>query len=124
MNEIVKRIVEKGYEAYIVGGYVRDYLLGLTSTDIDICTNASIDTINKLFKGRGKVFKEYSITLWGERRGWDSNPRTGNRPKAFRVLPLGPLEYLCEYQKSDISIRKKERTRRSQNYSQFIVQYL
>ena len=60
MKEIVKLLNDNGYEAYIVGGYVRDYLLGLTSTDIDICTNAPIDEIIRIFNGRGKAFKEYS----------------------------------------------------------------
>ena len=59
MNDIVKRIIESGYEAYIVGGYVRDYLLGMPSKDIDICTNAPIEEIMKLFEGRGRAFKEY-----------------------------------------------------------------
>ncbi len=59
MKEIVKLLNENGYEAYIVGGYVRDYLLGIPSNDVDICTNAPIDKIMKIFKGRGKAFKEY-----------------------------------------------------------------
>ena len=59
MKEIVNILVENGYEAYIVGGYVRDYLLGLKSYDIDICTNASIDKICELFKGKGVAYKEY-----------------------------------------------------------------
>ena len=40
----VKRIIEalnnSGYEAYIVGGCVRDMLLGETPNDYDICTSA------------------------------------------------------------------------------------
>ena len=59
MKEIVNELINNGYEAYIVGGYVRDYLLGIPSYDIDICTNASIDEISKIFKGRGKSFREY-----------------------------------------------------------------
>ena len=59
MKEIMNELIDNGYEAYIVGGYVRDYLLGISSNDIDICTNASIDEIMKIFKGRGKAFKEY-----------------------------------------------------------------
>ena len=38
--EILNKIEKCGFEAYIVGGYVRDYLLGIKSYDIDICTNA------------------------------------------------------------------------------------
>ncbi|MDD6272154.1 MAG: hypothetical protein PUA90_01365 [bacterium] len=59
MKEIVDILVNNGYEAYIVGGYVRDYLLGIESKDIDICTNAPIDTIIKLFKDRGVAHKQY-----------------------------------------------------------------
>ena len=59
MKEIMNILVKEGFEAYIVGGYVRDYLLGITSTDIDICTNAPINKIMKIFKGRGTPFKEY-----------------------------------------------------------------
>ena len=44
MNNSIKKILNKleknGFEAYVVGGYVRDYLLNITSYDVDICTNA------------------------------------------------------------------------------------
>lgn len=59
MKDIIERLNKNGYEAYVVGGYVRDYLLGITSNDIDICTNAPIDEIMKIFKGEGKAFKEF-----------------------------------------------------------------
>lgn len=59
MKEIIDVLVKNGYEAYIVGGYVRDYLLGVESKDIDICTNAPIEVIMKLFKGRGIAFRQY-----------------------------------------------------------------
>ena len=53
MNQEIKAILNKleesGYEAYIVGGYVRDKLLGIESTDIDICTNALPKDIKKIF---------------------------------------------------------------------------
>ena len=59
MKDIVNELIGNGYEAYIVGGYVRDYLIGIPSNDIDICTNAPINKIMKIFKGRGQAFKEY-----------------------------------------------------------------
>ena len=59
MKEILRELNEKGYEAYVVGGYVRDYLLGISSNDIDIATNAPINKIMSIFKGRGTAFKEY-----------------------------------------------------------------
>ncbi len=59
MKDIVEKLNKNGYEAYIVGGYVRDYLLGIASNDVDICTNAPIEEIMKIFKGEGKAFKEF-----------------------------------------------------------------
>ena len=44
MDKIIKKIITKlndnGFEAFVVGGYVRDMILGINSSDIDICTNA------------------------------------------------------------------------------------
>ena len=44
MEKNIKKILEtlenEGYQAYLVGGYVRDYLLGVTSFDVDIATDA------------------------------------------------------------------------------------
>ncbi|NLL01832.1 MAG: hypothetical protein GX265_02290 [Mollicutes bacterium] len=54
LRKVLKRIEENGFEAYIVGGYVRDHILGIESTDIDICTNALPKDIIKIFKVTGK----------------------------------------------------------------------
>lgn len=48
--EILNIFYDSGYEAYIVGGYVRDTLLGKESYDIDICTNATPKEIKEIFK--------------------------------------------------------------------------
>ncbi len=53
MDKIIKNVLQKitdaQFEAYVVGGYVRDYLLGIKSTDVDICTNALPKDLHKLF---------------------------------------------------------------------------
>ena len=59
MKEILEILNKNGYEAFIVGGYVRDYLLGISSYDVDISTNAPIEEIEKMFKGKGKSFPQY-----------------------------------------------------------------
>ncbi len=55
MDKIIKKIIEKiedeGFEAYVVGGYVRDFLLGKNTYDIDICTNALPKELHKIFPG-------------------------------------------------------------------------
>ena len=47
--EILKIFNENNYSAYIVGGYVRDKLIGKKSNDIDICTSATPKEIKELF---------------------------------------------------------------------------
>lgn len=47
--EIIERLKEKTYEAYIVGGAVRDLILNIDFNDIDIATNATPDAIKEIF---------------------------------------------------------------------------
>lgn len=47
---ILNKIEKNGYEAYVIGGYVRDYILGINSYDVDITTNATPKDLNKIFK--------------------------------------------------------------------------
>lgn len=56
---ILERIEENGFEAYIVGGYVRDSLLGIESGDIDICTNARVKDLMEIFNDYKLSSNEY-----------------------------------------------------------------
>ena len=47
--DYLKKLNEAGYEAYIVGGYVRDHILNIKSTDIDITTSATPKEVAKIF---------------------------------------------------------------------------
>ncbi len=47
--KILNILENNDYKAYIVGGYVRDKILGIESNDIDIITNAKPDELNKIF---------------------------------------------------------------------------
>lgn len=53
MEKQIKKILDilenNNYEAFLVGGYVRDTLLGRTTYDVDICTNALPKDIVGLF---------------------------------------------------------------------------
>ena len=51
--DILKILVNYGYEAYIVGGYPRDKILGIKTNDIDICTNAKPKEIMEIFDTDG-----------------------------------------------------------------------
>ncbi len=46
---IINSLAENGFDAYIVGGCVRDILLGLTPHDYDITTNATPNEIMSVF---------------------------------------------------------------------------
>ncbi|MDU1023024.1 MAG: HD domain-containing protein [Peptoniphilus harei] len=59
---ILNKLNEEGFEAYIVGGCVRDKLLGLIPHDYDITTSAEPQEIKK-------VFKDFKTILIGEEFG-------------------------------------------------------
>lgn len=59
---IINKLEENGYEAYVVGGCVRDSLLGIEPHDWDICTSALPEQVIE-------VFKEYKVLLTGLQHG-------------------------------------------------------
>ena len=49
VRQILRRLVESGFEAYLVGGCVRDLLLGRAPKDFDVATSARPDEVRALF---------------------------------------------------------------------------
>jgi tRNA nucleotidyltransferase (CCA-adding enzyme) len=47
--EVVEKLKENGFEAYIVGGCVRDFLRGAEPEDWDVTTNAKPEEVMKIF---------------------------------------------------------------------------
>lgn len=47
-ENILKKLHDNGYEAYVVGGCVRDSLLGLIPNDWDICTSSSPEKVEEI----------------------------------------------------------------------------
>ena len=65
--EVIKKLNNSSYEAYIVGGAVRDYLLEKEVSDIDITTNASLEDIIKIFPCYDLKASKYSgVTVYYE----------------------------------------------------------
>lgn len=58
---IVRRIRQHGFEAYVVGGAVRDLLMGYTPTEYDIATSATPDDVMRLFKHVVPVGLKYGV---------------------------------------------------------------
>ena len=50
VNEVLNAINDNGYEAYIIGGAVRNWVLGEKPVNYDISTNATIEQIQKCLK--------------------------------------------------------------------------
>lgn len=52
IKEILNRLKENDYDAYIVGGSVRDLIIGKEPKDYDITTSARPDEIERIFKDK------------------------------------------------------------------------
>ncbi|MEG0994944.1 MAG: CCA tRNA nucleotidyltransferase [Bacilli bacterium] len=58
-KRLLQIIEDHDYKAYIVGGFVRDYILGIESNDIDIATSATPMEIKEIFKDACLPNEEY-----------------------------------------------------------------
>lgn len=62
--KLLKEITSRGFKAYIVGGFVRDYILGIESNDIDITTSATPKDIKSIFDDSCLPSEDYgSVTV-------------------------------------------------------------
>ena len=59
--KVVKTLVKNGYEAYLVGGCIRDLLLGLQPKDFDIATSATPEQIHKVFKRSRIIGRRFKL---------------------------------------------------------------
>ena len=93
--KILKRIESKGYNAYIVGGAVRDLILGEPIHDCDIATNCPINVLDIMFKthdiGKNRDFgiivaivdgNTFEIAQFRE----DGKYLDGRRPESVKVV--------------------------------------
>ena len=58
---IVRTLLDAGYQAYLVGGCVRDLLLGITPKDFDVATNAHPGEICDLFEYSRLIGRRFQI---------------------------------------------------------------
>ncbi len=55
------RLHNSGYEAYLVGGGVRDILLGMSPKDFDIATNAHPEEVHALFRNSRLIGRRFKL---------------------------------------------------------------
>jgi poly(A) polymerase len=60
-NNVVRTLKHAGFEAYIVGGAVRDLMLGLAPKDFDVATNATPEQVKNLFRRAFIIGRRFRI---------------------------------------------------------------
>ena len=74
-RDVLMNLEEAGYEAYLVGGCVRDSIIGRKVNDMDITTSALPEEVERVFgreniiptgikHGTVTVFREYEVTTY------------------------------------------------------------
>ena len=58
---VVERLCDNDYSAFIVGGAVRDLLLGKRPKDFDVATNATPEQVVALFRGSRIIGRRFQI---------------------------------------------------------------
>ena len=59
--KVLYRLKEAGYQAFLVGGAVRDLLLGLEPKDFDVATNAHPDQVKQLFRNCRLIGRRFHL---------------------------------------------------------------
>ena len=59
--KVLYRLKEAGYEAFLVGGAVRDLLLGITPKDFDVATNALPEDVRRLFRNCRLIGRRFRL---------------------------------------------------------------
>ena len=59
--QAIKKLKKNNYEAYLVGGCVRDSLTGITPKDFDVATNATPDQVRRIFKSSRIIGRRFKL---------------------------------------------------------------
>ena len=59
--EIIKSLKKANHQAYLVGGCVRDSLVGMKAKDFDVSTNATPEEIRKIFRSSRIIGKRFRL---------------------------------------------------------------
>jgi len=67
-RKVCELLHAEGYQAYVVGGAVRDLLLGLRPKDFDVATDAYPEEVHKLFRRSRLIGKRFKLVhvMFGE----------------------------------------------------------
>jgi len=79
-RRVCETLQQAGYQAYVVGGAVRDLLLGLNPKDFDVATNASPEEVHRLFRRSRLIGRRFKIAhvMFGDETVEVSTFRSGD----------------------------------------------
>jgi len=94
---VLNELEKNGYEAYLVGGFVRDLLLNRPTHDIDCATNALPDEIERIFSNykQSQIGKDHGTIGVKVNHDWieittyrlDDETKDHRRPKSVMFTP-------------------------------------
>lgn len=94
---VLNELEKNGYEAYLVGGFVRDLILGRSTHDIDCATNALPDEIERIFSHhkQSQIGKDHGTIGVKVNHDWieittyrlDEETKDHRRPKSVTFTP-------------------------------------
>jgi poly(A) polymerase len=76
--EIVRKLRERGYQAYFAGGCVRDLLLGREPADYDVATDATPRQVIEIFPQTFAVGEQFGVVLVPQYGGETGAPSTSS----------------------------------------------
>ncbi len=59
--EIVRKLKQSGFQCYLVGGCVRDSLVGIKAKDFDVSTDATPEQVRKIFRSSRIIGKRFRL---------------------------------------------------------------
>ena len=90
VTQVTKKLESAGFEAFLVGGCVRDHIMGIEPKDYDVTTNATPEDIIRTF-GEDKTFYDNTFGTVGF--------KTGSENSNLKIIEITP--YRSESQYSD-----------------------
>lgn len=60
-EKVIKRLHNSGFQAFVVGGAVRDLMLGIAPKDFDVATDATPELVRKLFRRSRIIGRRFPI---------------------------------------------------------------
>lgn len=98
---------EHGFQAYLVGGAVRDSLLGLEPTDWDIATDAVPDQVEELFPGSLPTGKRFgTVTVFVAGRGLEVTTMRSDGPYSDQRRP----DYIIFTDRLELDLARRDFT--------------